>query len=374
MDSGQYVLPKNSMELLENLGEAALLQYGFRNASLELLKDRYTKSGVAKRQIFRVSSPGIGDFVLRVYRPSRTGLDSLLSSEIALQSKLFWLSALTRDTDLSVPKPLFTNSGSPTGKIEVDGFDRPRVCVALSWMPGEVKTQETLRAEDLSLLGSYMARLHRHAETFSAPESFVRPEWNWGKVFDDRGMLWKHGPNFYSEREMKILYDTAQKVRWDLEKLGKGRDVFGLIHRDLNLTNLAFQHESVSAIDFDSCGWGYYFYDLALWLYFLDFLGIRQGSAVAPLRDAFLESYKAERNIPVAHAKYIETFTVMRKVSRINSIVSKQITSVTPYELEFLIKVVKDFKDFLNSKRRRWKLFMKRPESVRYGTRSADSV
>jgi Ser/Thr protein kinase RdoA (MazF antagonist) len=46
--------------------------------------------------------------------------------------------------------------------------------------------------------------------------------------------------------------------------------VFGLIHADLRLANLMVDDQGLTAIDFDDCGFGWWVYDLASALSFIE--------------------------------------------------------------------------------------------------------
>jgi len=159
-----------------------------------------------------------------------------------------------------------------------------------------------------------MARIHLQAERFSPPEEFTRLTWGWEWVFGDEASLWRTGGSVYSEIEMQVLEVATELARTDLEDLGTGPEVFGLIHRDLTLSNLLFHDEGVHIIDFDRCGWGYYLFDLAVTLSTLG-PNDRRGSA---LRFALLEGYQEERRLPDDYRRYLATFVVMRLASRIN--------------------------------------------------------
>jgi Ser/Thr protein kinase RdoA (MazF antagonist) len=55
-----------------------------------------------------------------------------------------------------------------------------------------------------------------------------------------------------------------------LQAYGTGPDVFGLIHADLRLANLMIDAQGLWVIDFDDCGFGWWVYDLAAALSFIE--------------------------------------------------------------------------------------------------------
>jgi len=293
---------------LQRLAEVALERYGLRNACI----DSFVRN--AKKQFFRVASSDGDEFILRTYRLSYAPWDRLLTSEEALRSQALWLEALSREANLSVPDPIPTVDGAMTSCASIAGLRRLRICVLQRWVPGRRKAPNELKPHHCSVLGSYVARMHNHAERYSPPEGFQRPTWGWDHLFHYSAPLWNEGRNVYSPEEMSVFYAAARRTLREIQALGKGSEVFGLIHRDLNPSNLVFHNGGISAVDFDSCGWGYYFYDLALVL--VDLEVTRERSNV--LQAALLEGYHAERPLPEDYRELLDTFMALRRISKIN--------------------------------------------------------
>ncbi len=329
--------------LERRLAEAALERYGLQDARLELLRQHFV-------QVFRVVCRE-GEFVLKLYDVPRSvggGLSSgrartkYLSMEV-LRSQLLWLSALGRETDLLVPEPALTNDGSLLGYIssedlsprhprprsvsgrrdaedlhrDLEGLPRmSRTFALVRWVPGGHKESEDLQPEDASLLGSYMARLHRHAEGYGVPEGSAFPRWDWESTFGEAAQLWRTGPAFYSASEMETFRAIARHVREHLEALGYDRDVFHIIHGDIKLDNFVFRTGTVAAIDFEASGRGHSLFDLSRM-----YNSFRRGhrNHLDPLWSVFLESYRRERPLPEGYERYLNTFNVMQRVTAVNN-------------------------------------------------------
>jgi Ser/Thr protein kinase RdoA (MazF antagonist) len=362
------------------LAEAALARYGLRGTSFEPLSQSFV-------QVFGVASRR-GWFVLRLYdlpRPagekpgpeaaSRTG--ATLRSEEVLRSQLLWLSALGRQTELSVPEPVALPDGSLLGRISAEELeprgsrlrrasrrldaeelqrdlgDAPRMVrnfVLLRWVAGDRKQGEELGPEDMSLAGSYVARLHLHAEGYAIPAGSVFPRWDWERVFGESANLWSEGEAFYSEEDMDAFREASRHVREELLRLGEGRGVFGVIHRDPKLENLVFDGARVGAVDFDLCGLGHYLLDVCT---MRDSLRTHHADRLERLWDAFLAGYERERGLPEELPRHLATFEVMRKVSMVNRQLRLLGTENDPRQLrspEFLSNVASWLKDM----RRGW--------------------
>ncbi len=322
--------------LLRRLGQrswakAALERYGLRDARFALLKE-----GVNQRKLlFRVESPTRGRFLLQVmYRLSRHSEN--------LMPELLWLRALQREMPLSVPEPIPATDGSLVSHVSLPWASEPRRCVLLSWLPGRKKAH--LSPTDLSLVGSYIARLHRYSEQYGVTEGLVFPYvWDWDWVFGETAPLWNEGKSVYSWSELNVFHAAAERVRQDLQELGKGSNVFGVIHRDLHLNNFLFHNGKAYAIDFETCGWGYYLFDLAVTLSSLEGRG-------ALIQAALLEGYQRERPLPEDHWRYLETFMAMRVVQRLNLALGWEDPTRRQWGPRSLSGSVEGLKEFVASK------------------------
>ena len=282
--------------------EAALAQYGLRDARVDLLKEGRDQ----RKLVFRVESPIRGRFLLRVYKLSRHSEN--------LVPELLWLQALQREMPLSVAEPIPAADGSLVSYASPEWTSEPRRCVLLRWLPGG-REKADMTPANLSLAGSHVARLHRYCEQHGVPEGLVFPHvWDWNWVFGETVPLWNEkGKSVYSRNELDVFRAAAERVRQDLQELGKDRNVFGIIHRDLHLNNILFHDGTAYVIDFEVCGWGYYLFDVAVTLSSLE-------GHEAPLQVAFLEGYQRERPLPEEHWRYLETFMAMRLVQRLNMV------------------------------------------------------
>ena len=284
--------------------EAALEQYGLRDARVDLLKEGKDQ----RKLVFRVESPTRGCFLLRVYKLSRHSEN--------LVPELLWLQALQREMPLSVAEPIPTADGSLVSYAAPEWASEPRRCVLLRWLPGK-RGKDDMTPANLSLAGSHVARLHRYSEQHGVPEGLVFPHvWDWDWVFSETAPLWrKTGRTVYSPNELDVFRAAAERIRQDLQELGKGSNVFGIIHRDLHLNNILFHDGKAYVIDFEVCGWGYYLFDVAVTLSTLELEG-HEG----PLQAALLEGYQRERPLPEGHWSYLQTFMAMRLVQRLNMV------------------------------------------------------
>jgi Ser/Thr protein kinase RdoA (MazF antagonist) len=318
MQGGAHDTDDARLRRATRLARAALEHYGLGDARLELLRNGFV-------QVFRVRSASRGEHVLRLYgapQPAQepTGPDprlavgAALRSPGVLRSQLAWLSALRRDASLRVPEPVPTLGGELVGDVRVEGTPWRRRSALVGWVPGRHKWED-LSEEDARKLGSFVAGMHAHAERYEPPEGSTFPRWDWHWPFGPSAPLWAEGRSFYSESEMQVFETAARLVREDLERLGDGPEVFGVVHRDPKLENLVFEGGRVGAIDFDMSGLGHYMLDVRV---LHSSFKRRHPDRLRPLWEAFLEGYEGERALPEDHGRYLGTFAVMQRVAAVN--------------------------------------------------------
>lgn len=181
-----------------------------------------------------------------------------------IASELAWLTALQDLPGLQTTRPIPGAQGLVT---EIDG----RYLVAFAPLPG----QELRPGDDLARwfapLGEITARLHLHSRGWTAPEGFTRKRWDVETILGPQPHWghWRQASGLDPSGE--ALLARATGVLADrLTAYGTGPEVFGLIHADLRLANLMVDGDRLTAIDFDDCGFGWWAYDLAAALSFIE--------------------------------------------------------------------------------------------------------
>lgn len=276
-----------------------------------LAEPRLTFITHGENTTFKVSTRADGHFLLRVHRPARHG--RFIDSNAAIAAELHWLAALRAETGLSVPQPVRTRTGELTTTASAAGVDGPRTCSILRWMDGR-RYARSPRPVYLRRLGSAMARLHNHADTWPRPDGFVRIQWDWETFFGDTMQygginaadVWDLLPD-----DLRQAFDrVAVDARKAMTQLDESPDAVGLIHADLHLDNALFAGDQVKLIDFDDCGIGYRMYDVAVALWEL-----RHRAGYAAFRTALVDGYTAHRPLPAAHLDHLDTFIAVREVA-----------------------------------------------------------
>lgn len=244
---------------------------------------------------FRVRNTRASDYLVRVHRPG-------YQNRQTIRSELEFLSALRRDTELIVPRPVGEGDG------DVVRFDAPGVelrdVVAFEWIPGRFSSK--FSPFKMERLGRFVAQLHLYAEQYTPSERFERQFWNIdGLLGENMG----GGTSLLPEAHRGLTEEVVYRADEVFNRLGRDPDVWGVIHADLHHGNRLIQNGEVAAIDFDDLGFGHYLYDLAVilgWPY------RKHREAYPELLAAFLRGYRERRPIRDDHVAVLPAFFAMR--------------------------------------------------------------
>jgi len=241
-----------------------------------------------------------GQYLLRIHQPS-------YQTPAAIELELEWLSSMCRDADLPVPEPVLTLDGKLYTQIAIPDMAKKHICSLLRWVKGRELKREEIQPHHYKALGELMARLHHHAAHWQPTLGFIKRKYDWDGLFRKEGdggipssEAWSLLPLEYVE-PFEII---SKKVKRVMDKLGKGSDVYGLIHGDLGMgANVLFWNGDVRVIDFDDSGFGYYIFDLAI------VLEDSQDHQIQPqFRDALLDGYTRLRPLSDDQIKNVDLF------------------------------------------------------------------
>lgn len=286
-----YELPRpEQFRRLRSLAREALAQYGLGPAGIAPLN-------YGENATFRVTRHRDGTrFLLRVHAPRRSPAEIL--------SELAWLEALHAD-GFAVPRALPARTGERLLQMGSSQVPEPRPSTLMTWVAGRHAAKCTPSL--LRRIGKQIARLHHHAAQFQPPLGFIRPRW------DSRSLLhetaWSIGWTRLTPSQREPFREVAARFRKVAAELGAGPQVFGLLHGDFTFDNVLLHRGDLRIIDFDDCGFGYFFYDLAT---LLDRIEWREDYVA--LRAALLEGYRQERSLSPNHGALLHLFLLVRWV------------------------------------------------------------
>jgi Ser/Thr protein kinase RdoA (MazF antagonist) len=268
-----------------------------------------TLINVSENDTYRVDTAG-GRYALRVHRPG-------YQSGGAIETELAWLTALHRR--LPVPRPV---AGIDRKLLQATG---DRHVVLFHFEPG---TEPPAQGTDLTALhrtlGRYAATLHLHVLSWRPPAGFQRPTWTADTILDADGLWgdWRLAPGVEGEVAATLAAaDTHLRAR--LAAYGQSPDRFGLIHADMRLGNLLVDDGRVTLIDFDDSGFGWFVYDLAASLSFIE-LRPDLDTLVA----SWLEGYRELRSVSREDVAMIPVMILLRRMALLAWIGSRSDTAL----------------------------------------------
>jgi len=289
-DSGAFVADD------VDVAERALAEYELApDSTLRLLN-------LSENATYLVDDAGTGtQSILRVHRKGYHQ-----PNEIA--SELDWLDALRHDGDVTVPTVLPARDGRRVVTVDQDGT--ARYVVHFDFVAGTEPDEETLTFEDFHTLGRITAALHDHSKAWTRPPGFGRFAWDWQHSLGDqpRWGRWQDAIGV-GDTESGVLDRAGQLLQRRLTEYGHGSDVFGLIHADLRLANLLVDGDDITVIDFDDCGFGWYFYDFGTAVSFFE-----DDPAVPEWQDAWATGYRSRRPLPVRDEAMLPSFVLLRRL------------------------------------------------------------
>jgi Ser/Thr protein kinase RdoA (MazF antagonist) len=240
---------------------------------------------------------GADALVIRLHRPC-------YHHRAEIESELAWLRALDGAPGLRCVQPVADREG----RLVQDAGGRHAVAFA------PIAGQE-LQATDalepwFGPLGAITARLHDHARGWRRPAGFVRKRWDVDTILGARPHWgdWRAAQGLDAEGAL-LLGQATDRLAGRLRRFGTGPETFGLIHADLRLANLMVDDRGLWAIDFDDCGFGWWLYDLAAALSFIE-----TDPRLPGLIAAWCTGYGSVAPLPAGQRRMIPDLILLRRV------------------------------------------------------------
>ncbi|TRW89260.1 phosphotransferase [Mycolicibacterium sp. 018/SC-01/001] len=257
---------------------------------------------LSENATYAVEEPGCGHrSILRVHRKNYHRADQI-------ESELAWLDALRRDSDITVPTVIPTRDGRRIVTVEHDGAQRH--VVHFEMVPGAEPDETALTSSDFHTLGCITAALHDHARSWQRPAAFSRFAWDWEHSLgaSPRWGRWRDATGV-GDHEAQILGRAETLLNQRLAEYGTGSDTFGLVHADLRLANLLVDGDTITVIDFDDCGFGWYFYDFGTAVSFFE-----DHPSVPDWQEAWVSGYRTRRELTAADEDMLASFILLRRL------------------------------------------------------------
>jgi len=251
-------------------------------------------------------------YVLRLHRPGYHTLEELNSERV-------WVRALA-DAGIAVPIPVSARDGREYVTVSIDGTGEHRHAGVARWTEGRILSDVLQDASDPGVpegyfeqLGAIAAALHNQSSAWQVPPTFKRHALDRDGLMGDApfwGPFWDHA--LLSSSERRLMLETRDRIRDVLDRYGRHRQTYSLIHADMHPGNVLVDGDRLIVIDFDDAASGWHQYEIAVAL-----IHHQAEPAFAALESAFLKGYRAVRAISDDALTLLPMFRLIRGMAQI---------------------------------------------------------
>lgn len=185
-------------------------------------------------------------------------------------------------------------------------------CVMFEFLPGHAPDpkHDACALEDFREIGRMAAKLHEQVIHWPESETLSRPHWDYEHMLGTQGLFgdWRLCREL-DESGFQIIRRVCEKIRENLTNYGKSRENYGLIHSDLRAANLLKDEHCIHAIDFDDSGFGWFLYDAAAAISFVE-----DDERAGEWLRSWVSGYREVRPLPPEEVRLIPTFVMARRI------------------------------------------------------------
>lgn len=259
---------------------------------------------VSENATYLVRTPDDRKTVLRVHREN-------YHSQRAIECELAWSHALNQDGCIETPEAVPGHDGKAVQTVTGAALEQPRHMVMFEFVPGAQPDEEHDLVRSFEELGEMAAKTHAHAIRWPRPQPFERLTWDLDAFYGAGATWgnWREAPNL-DDGAREVLERVEQTVKRRLDAFGQGADRFGLIHADMRLANLLVSDGHTRLIDFDDCGFGWFMYDFAAGISFIE-----DKPEIPAMRESWVRGYRKVRELPREQEQEIDSFVMLRRMA-----------------------------------------------------------
>lgn len=259
---------------------------------------------VSENATYLVEGSGNYRSVLRVHRED-------YHSERAIECELLWMDALNNADCVVTPDVIQGKNGHAVQKADLPGQLNERFLVLFEFVEGVQPDESQDLAAPFEELGEMAAKTHNHTIAWQKPESFERLVWDLEAFFGPEATWgnWRDGPNVDSNVR-GVLERVESTITERLQSFGKSEQRYGLIHADMRLANLLIDEGTTRLIDFDDCGFGWFLYDFAAGISFIE-----DDPQIPAMREAWVRGYRKFRDMSDEEEREIDSFVMLRRLA-----------------------------------------------------------
>lgn len=290
--------PDEKIKLYEIIKDDVNGKYNFQLSDLDILK-------ISENITVLLKTTTDEKYILRVNRPNYHTFEELTD-------EITWMDAIEKETDITIPSVVANIFGNKISEFSTSNSYGKYYSI-FSFINGSVlnnlSSAELLnRMKDVGLLA---AKLHKQVKNNPYLNHLNRFTWNYDDLIGDTARWgdWKQN-KLLNDSQKNTLTNALDKISHSLQLYGKNPTNYGLIHSDFHLSNIMCNNNSLSIIDFDDCGYGWFLYECGCSL-------LQYNNNIEELANAWLTGYCEIINLNSKDTDMIWAFIIIRRIARI---------------------------------------------------------
>lgn len=259
---------------------------------------------VSENATFLVEAPDGFKSILRIHRQG-------YHTRNAIACEIAWLQDLALNGGVITPGTISGLDDEIIQENAIEGLPGKRYMVMFEFVEGREPDENENLIPSFEELGEIAARTHVHSIAWNKPDSFERLIWNADTVFGSNPTWgdWRDAPAMTSHYQL-VMQRIEDVIVKRLKAFGTTPERYGLIHADMRLANLLVDRGTTRLIDFDDCGLGWFLYDFAAGISFME-----DHPQVPALKTAWIKGYRKIRPLSSDEEHEIETFVMLRRMA-----------------------------------------------------------
>ena len=237
---------------------------------------------------------GAHQFVLRIYLNNKYYIRSSDDLRVELELLIY-----LKTQGIPVATPVKNNQDEYLSCCQFD--NTARYFALFNYAAGE-ELNLALKPDKIYQLGTIIARFHQASDHLQ--KQYSRYSLDINNILVEPIQVLKNHLSNEAKSKLDFFEPTYRELLNRVNLLAETTENFGLIHGDLNETNIHFDKEiGFTIFDFDHCGYGWRVYDLTpFW------------DVDARFGQFFIEGYESIRIIPHLEKDLIPTFAILRDI------------------------------------------------------------